>query len=138
MEKGKGLKTIRVNKQEEFDILYQNPGGARYHQDGKFYGVGGCYLKDQTSVSMGQLPLHVQEKILKNGGLKPYGPQKIKEKELFQEFLESRDTKEEKIVVGKVEETEKEKNPYQCPHCDKSYKDKQWYDRHLATHEIDE
>lgn len=111
MAKESASRTIRLKKTENFSVLYGNPGGARYYQNGRFFTCGGKYLP--IKLGGNQLPPAVRLQIDKDGGLKPI-----------------EEVQEEKVQV--------EDAKFACPHCDKTYKDEDWYKKHLATHEIEE
>lgn len=93
--------SVRLNKQEPFTVLLNNPGGARYFQNGKFFGVGGRPIK--ASVEEDSLPAPVRSAMSR----KPEVENKTEEKGVL----------------------------YECTKCGKTYRDKNWYDRHMATHE---
>lgn len=126
------MNTLRLDRLKSFDVLLKNPGGARYFQEGRFYGVGGVYIEDQSRVPIGKLPLIVQEKIMKKG-LKPYTKEELIEREIIStnpEIAAILEREKKRMLSGEEEEGE-----YNCPHCDKTYKSKMHYSRHLASHE---
>ena len=57
--------SIKLNKQEHFDILYSNPQGARYHQGGNFFDCGGRFVDVDINKTVKEVPVHVKDKIEK-------------------------------------------------------------------------